>query len=56
VARSLVDAAVTDASSRATLRQLYRHPASGALLVAMESRSRRFPKGLAKFIGLRDQS
>lgn len=54
VARKLVDAAATDARSRATLRRLYRHPTSGAL-VAMESRSRRFPKGLARFIGLRDQ-
>jgi Domain of unknown function (DUF222) len=53
VARSLVDAAVTDERSRATLRRLYRHPRSGAL-VAMESQSRRFPRGLAKFIGLRD--
>ena len=53
VARSLVDAAVTDDRSRATLRRLYRHPKSGAL-VAMESQSRCFPRGLAKFIGLRD--
>ncbi|WP_018599455.1 DUF222 domain-containing protein [Mycobacterium sp. 155] len=55
VARSLVSDAVTDERSRATLRRLYRHPKSGAL-VAMESRSRLFPKGLAKFIGLRDQT
>ncbi|GAB1811226.1 hypothetical protein MUNTM_02630 [Mycobacterium sp. MUNTM1] len=54
VARQLVSAAVTDARSRATLRRLYRHPRSGAL-VTMESRARRFPKGLATFIGLRDQ-
>ena len=54
VARELVGAAVTDNRSAATLRRLYRHPTSGAL-VAMESRSRRFPKGLARFIGLRDQ-
>jgi hypothetical protein len=54
VARRLVEGAVTDKRSNATLRRLYRHPKSGAL-VAMESRSRRFPKGLAKFIGLRDQ-
>ena len=53
MARSLVDAAVSDERSKATLRRLYRHPTSGAL-VAMESHSRRFPKGLAKFIGLRD--
>jgi hypothetical protein len=55
VARRLVDAAATDKRSAATLRRLYRHPKSGALL-AMESRSRRFPKGLARFIGFRDQS
>lgn len=55
VARQLVSGAVTDARSQATLRRLYRHPRSGAL-VAMESRARRFPKGLATFIGLRDQS
>ncbi len=53
VARRLVEGAVTDEQSKATLRRLYRHPKSGAL-VAMESRSRRFPKGLAKFIRLRD--
>ena len=55
VARRLVDGAVTDRRSRATLRRLYRHPATGAL-VAMESRSRCFPRGLADFIGLRDQT
>ena len=42
VARQLIAAAVTDAESRASLRRLYQHPRSGAL-VAMESRSRRFP-------------
>lgn len=55
IARKLVDAAVGDGRSKATLRRLYRHPKSGAL-VAMESRSRCFPKGLARFIGLRDQT
>jgi Domain of unknown function (DUF222) len=55
VARRLVSDAVLDERTRATLRRLYRHPESGAL-VAMESRSRRFPKGLARFIGLRDQT
>lgn len=55
VARGLVRAAVTDERSKATLRRLYRHPRA-ANLVAMESRSRRFPTGLAKFIGLRDQT
>ena len=55
VARGLVNAAVTDDRSRATLRRLYRRPATGAL-TAMESRSRLFPRGLASFIGLRDQT
>lgn len=55
VARSLVSDAVADERSRATLRRLYRHPVSGAL-AAMESRSRLFPKALAQFIGLRDQT
>ena len=54
VARHLVGNAVTDARSRATLRRLYRHPRSGAV-VAMESRARYFPKGLATFIELRDE-
>ncbi|MBO0865548.1 MAG: DUF222 domain-containing protein [Mycobacterium sp.] len=54
VARRLVSAAVSDPRSRATLRRLYAHPRSGAL-VAMESRARLFPRGLAAFIGLRDQ-
>jgi len=54
VARELVLGAVTDARSRATLRRLYAHPRSKAL-VAMESRARLFPGGLAAFIGLRDQ-
>jgi hypothetical protein len=55
VARGLIDAAVTDKRSKATLRRLYRRPSTGAL-VAMESRSRFFPKGLAEFIGIRDQT
>jgi hypothetical protein len=54
VARGLVSAAVNDSRSRATLRRLYADPRSGAL-VAMESRARRFPQGLAFFIGLRDE-
>lgn len=53
VARSLVESAATDRRSRATLRRLYRHPRSGAL-VAMESRARVFPRGLAAFIDTRD--
>ena len=55
VARRLVSRAVSDKRSRCSLRRLYRHPKSGQL-IAMESRSRRFPKGLAKFIDLRDQT
>lgn len=47
--------AATDAEAKATLRRLYRHPKSGQL-VAMESRARIFPKGLAAFIGLRDRT
>jgi hypothetical protein len=54
VARDLVSGAVSDEGSRAMLRRLYAHPTSGAL-VAMESRARLFPRGLAAFIGLRDQ-
>ena len=54
VARRLVMGAVTDPRSRATLRRLYADPGSGGL-VAMESRARLFPRGLAAFIGLRDQ-
>ena len=55
LAQRLVKDAVVDDRSVATLRRLYRHPSTGAL-VAMESRSRFFPKGLAGFIGLRDRT
>ncbi|MCZ8381457.1 HNH endonuclease [Mycobacterium sp. CPCC 205372] len=52
IARQMVaDAAGAGA---AALRRLYARPSSGAL-VAMESRSRCFPKALAKFVDLRDQ-
>lgn len=54
VARRLVMDAAMDPRSRAMLRRLYSHSKSGAL-VKMESRARRFPRGLAAFIGLRDQ-
>ncbi|HEY5148988.1 MAG TPA: HNH endonuclease signature motif containing protein, partial [Mycobacterium sp.] len=54
VAQKMVTDAVADGRSRAALRRLYARPASGAL-VAMDSRSRLFPKGLADFIELRDQ-
>lgn len=53
IARQMVGDAVADKRSRATLRRLYRHPKSGGL-VAMESRSRAFPPGLARFIRVRD--
>jgi Domain of unknown function (DUF222) len=55
VARGLVHEAVTDDRAEATLRRLYRRPRTGSL-VAMESRARCFPQGLAQFIGLRDQT
>ena len=55
VAHRLVRDAVADERSLATLRRLYRDP-KRASLVAMESRSRFFPKGLAGFIGLRDRT
>jgi hypothetical protein len=54
VARELISRAVGNERSRATLRRLYAHPTSGAL-VAMESRARLFPRGLAAFIRVRDQ-
>ena len=54
VARSMVARSVADRRSRATLRRLYTHPRTGAL-VSMESRARLFPRGLATFIELRDQ-
>ncbi len=54
VLRDLVSDAL-DAETKTTLRRLYRHPRSGQL-VAMESRARIFPQGLARFIGLRDQT
>ena len=55
VARRLIAEAATDERSRATLRRLYTRPATGAL-VAMESRARLFPKGLASWIDLRDRT
>ena len=55
VVRHLVGDAVADEHAKATLRRLYRHPESGHL-VAMESKARTFPTGLARFIGLRDQT
>lgn len=55
VVRALVSDAVADEQAKATLRRLYRHPSSGQL-VAMESKARTFPKGLAAFIDIRDQT
>ncbi|OBB60025.1 HNH endonuclease [Mycobacterium sp. 852013-51886_SCH5428379] len=54
VGRRLAGEATADKRSKATLRRLYRRPRSGAL-VAMESRSRCFPKSLGAFMDLRDQ-
>ncbi|MDV3128730.1 DUF222 domain-containing protein [Mycobacterium sp. 21AC1] len=54
-ARTLVGDTVKNESTKATLRRLYRHPRSGQL-VAMESQSRIFPKGLATLLDLRDQT
>lgn len=54
VAAQWVHAAAADPRTGATLRRLYAAPKSGAL-VALESRSRLFPRGLADLIGLRDQ-
>ncbi|KXW61789.1 hypothetical protein MPHL43239_19400, partial [Mycolicibacterium phlei DSM 43239 = CCUG 21000] len=55
IARGLTGDAVRDKKTKAMLRRLYRHPSSGQL-VAMESRARVFPKGLAEFIGIRDRT
>ena len=51
-ARDLITDAL-DKDGEIALRRLYANPASGAL-VAMESKSRAFPKGLAQFIRFRD--
>jgi len=47
VARAMVASAATDRRSRATLRRLYAHPKTGAL-VAMESRARRFSREIGR--------
>ncbi|MHA3022391.1 DUF222 domain-containing protein [Mycobacterium sp. BMJ-28] len=44
-----------DKDGQVALRRLYATPASGAL-VAMESKSRIFPKGLAQFVKFRDST
>ena len=55
IACRLAADAAGDERSRATLRRLYRHPDSGAL-VAVESRARLFPKALAQLIAWRDDT
>jgi hypothetical protein len=55
IACRLASRAIADDRSKATLRRLYRHPSSGAL-VTMESKARLFPKALARFIALRDDT
>jgi hypothetical protein len=54
LARHLVLAAEADEQAAATVRRLYAQPGTNKL-VAMESTARAFPKGLARFIALRDQ-
>jgi hypothetical protein len=55
IACQLASDAIADERSKATLRRLYSHPSSG-VLVAMESRARLFPKALAQFIAIRDDT
>lgn len=54
-ARTLTGDAAADTAVKTMLRRLYRHPRSGQL-VAMESRARLFPRGLATFLELRDRT
>ncbi|MCV7251197.1 DUF222 domain-containing protein [Mycobacterium hackensackense] len=54
VARSLITDSL-DNDGEVALRRLYASPAGGAL-VAMESKSRTFPKALAQFIRFRDDT
>jgi hypothetical protein len=54
IARQMITDAI-DEQGWVELRRLYAAPDSGAL-VAMESRTRAFPAGLAQFIRLRDQT
>ena len=54
VARRMVTESI-DKQGEIAVRRLYATPATGAL-VAMESRARAFPAGLAQFIRLRDQT
>ena len=53
LARALLSGAL-DQRTRTWVRRLYRHPETGEL-VAMDSRSRRFPRRLAAFLRHRDQ-
>ena len=55
-ARDLIqDALDTTSEARAFVRQLYAHPVTGAL-VALSSRARVAPHGLADLIATRDQT
>ncbi len=54
VARQMITDAI-DEQGRVELRRLYAAPDSGAL-IALESRARAVPDGLAQFIRLRDQT
>jgi hypothetical protein len=52
-ARAMI-AGASDSLAGAWLRRLYLEPTTGEL-VAMEAKSRRFPRALAEFIAIRDQ-
>jgi hypothetical protein len=54
IARDLVVVGALDERGAAAVRRLYAQPGTNKL-VAMESKSRAFPKSLARFIALRDQ-
>lgn len=54
LARTLLLAAEADPEAAASVRRVYAQPGSNKL-VAMESAARVFPRGLARFIALRDQ-
>ncbi|MBO0678245.1 HNH endonuclease [Mycolicibacterium sp. S2-37] len=55
IGRRMVADALGDDRSMVALRRLYARPVTGTL-VAMDSRARRFPKGVAAFIAARDQT
>ena len=54
-ARTLIKDTGTDPALTTWLRRLYTHPSTGDL-IAMDSRARRFPEGLRRFIEARDDT